>query len=382
MKPTLIPLIIAALSAPTFAQLNDAPPVDLRVLMSGLKQFKEQNEAGVKARRNNAYKQIVAAAASNEAAAEFWKNAVLAVQFAGVDHQATAVKDWMKAEGEGLKTKEAANAARLHLVWLGLTIQHSAGAETKQLLPTIIDFTRQIEADSAAVDKLSDHIDKLKGAPGPKKPTTGTGKALSEETHGKKLHDNILKTAVANSPVAQWLQIAEILGESGRKRKRGDDGGDGGWEPVPGNVGGIFTAIILPEFRETKDPRILEYWDLMLRKNQESLYAGMPAFEERQKTQVEKPRIMWDRTQDMLIIGLKNRALTEMFNLIKAYPQHPDSATWINKLEQIATPAPSLDPSGLGNGSVAPPRTVPPATAAPGTPPTAIIVPAAPAPPR
>ena len=76
--------------------------------------------------------------------------------------------------------------ARLHLVWLGLTIQHAAGAETKQLLPAIIDFTRQIEADEIAIGNPADHIDKLKAASGPKKPTTGTGKALAEETHGKK----------------------------------------------------------------------------------------------------------------------------------------------------------------------------------------------------
>ena len=180
-------------------------------------------------------------------------------------------------------------AAGLHLVWLGLTIQHAAGAETKQLLPAIIDFTRQIAADDIAIGKPADHIDKLKAASGPKKPMTGTDKALAEETHGKELHDNILKTAVASSVVAQSLQIAEIIGDSGKKKKRGDDTGSVGCEPVAGNVGSIYTTIILPEFREAQDPRILEYRELMLRKGQEGLYAGMPAFEERQWTQVNKP---------------------------------------------------------------------------------------------
>ncbi len=382
MKPILIPLILAAFSSPAFAQINDSPAVDMKAVLSGLKQFKEQNETGLRTRRNTAYKQIAAAAASNEAAAAFWTQAVLAVQFAGVDHEGTAVKDWKKGEGEGLKAKEGANAARLHLVWLGLTLQHAAGAETKQLLPAIIDFTRQLEADDLAIGRVNEHMDKLKATGGPKKPVL-TGKAIADDAQTKKLHDSILKTAVASSPVAQWLQIAEILGDSGRKRKRGgDDDGSGGWEAVPGNVSGIYNAIILPEFRDSRDPRLLEYWDMMLRKNQESLYAGMPAFDEKQKTQIERPKIMWDRTQDMLVLGLKNRAVTEMFNLIKANPQHPDAAGWITKLEQIVAPTPSLDPNALGTGSVAPPRTIPPATAAPGNPPTAIIVPATPAAPR
>ena len=117
---------------------------------------------------------------------------------------------------------------------------------------------------------------------------------------------------------------------------------------------------------------------MMLRKGQESLYAGMPAFEERQWTQVNKPLMQWSRAQDLLLIGLKNRAVTEMYNLIKAHPLHPESAHWIAQLEQIVSPAPSLDPTSLVPGSVAPPAAIPAATA-PGNPPTAIIVPPKPA---
>ena len=375
MKPSVLPLIVAALSVPAFAQLNDAPPVDMKQVLQGLKQFKEQNETGLKTRRNTAYKQIVTAAASNESAAAFWTNAVLAVQFAGVDHQTTAVRDWLKGEGEGLKAKEGANAARLHLVWLGLTIQHSAGAETKQLLPSIIDFTKQLEVDDAAIGRVAEQIDKVKAAGVAKRPAAS--KALAEDTHAKKMHDSILKTPVSNSVVVRSLQIAEILGDSGRRKKKGDDTQDSGWEPVPGNVNGIYNAIILPEVRDTKDPRLMDYWDMMLRKSQESIYAGMPAFDERQITQVNRPAMLWARAQDMLLIGLKNRAITEMFNLIKAYPQHPAAPQWISQFEQILTPA-APAATIFNSGGVAPPTEIPAATA-PGNPPTAILIPPTPA---
>ena len=375
MKPSVLPLIVAALSMPAFAQLNDAPPVDMKQVLQGLKQFKEQNETGLKTRRNTAYKQIVTAAASNESAAAFWTNTVLAVQFAGVDHQTTAVRDWLKGEGEGLKAKEGANAARLHLVWLGLTIQHSAGAETKQLLPSIIDFTKQLEVDDAAIGRVAEQIDKVKAAGVAKRPAAS--KALAEDTHAKKMHDSILKTPVSNSVVVRSLQIAEILGDSGKRKKKGDDTQDSGWEPVPGNVNGIYNAIILPEFRDTKDPRLMDYWDMMLRKSQESIYAGMPAFDERQITQVNRPAMLWARAQDMLLIGLKNRAITEMFNLIKAYPQHPAAPQWISQFEQILTPA-APAATIFNSGGLAPPTEIPAATA-PGNPPTAILIPPTPA---
>ncbi len=372
MKPSFIPFIVATLSVPAFAQLNDAPPVDMKQLLQGLRQFKEQNETSLKTRRTAAYQQITAAASSLDKAAAYWTDAVLAVQFAGVDHQTTAVRDWKQGEGEGLKAKEGANAARLHLVWLGLTMQHSAGAEMKQLLPSVIDFTKQLEADDAAISHVVELIDKAKAAKRP-----GVNKALSEETHAKKIHDSILKMSVTNSPVAKRLQIADLLGDVGKKRKRGEDGAPASWETVPGNVNGIYNAIILPEFRATKDPRLLEYWDMMIKKEQENIYAGMPDFEERQWSQIKRPAMLWARAQDLLLIGQRNRAVTEMYNLIKAFPQHPEAAGWISQLEQSLAPA---APSATIQFSspIAAPTTIPSATA-PGTPPTAVIVPAAPA---
>ena len=375
MKPSLIPLILAALSAPSFAQLTDAPPVDMKQLIQGLRQFKEQNETGLKTRRTGAYQQISAAASSNEKAAAYWRDTVLAVQFAGVDHQTAAVRDWTQSEGEGLKTKEGANAARLHLLWLGITMQHSAGMEMKQLLPMVVDFTRQLEADDAAIGRVAEQIDKAKAAKRP-----GPNKALATETSAKKLHDSILRMSVTASPVAKRLQIADLLGDVAKKRKRGEDAPPATWETVPGNVNGIYNAIILPEFRATKDARLLDYWDMMIRKEQENIYAGMPDFEEKQWSQVKRPSMLWSRAQDLLLLGQRNRAMTEMFNLIKAFPQHPESAGWISQLEGLIAP-PAQVPAAATidtTGSVAAPLTIPPATA-PGTPPTAIIVPPAPA---
>ena len=128
MNRPFFPAVISALCATAIAQTNDAPPVDARQLLQSLHQFRDQNEVTVKARRTGAYQQVMAAAASNEKAVAAWTEAVLAVQFTGVDHAGTVVHDWKQSEGEALRSKEAGNAARLHLYWLGLTIQHAAGA--------------------------------------------------------------------------------------------------------------------------------------------------------------------------------------------------------------------------------------------------------------
>ena len=375
MNRPILPAVISALCATAIAQTNDAPPVDTKQLLQSLHQFRDQSETSVKTRQTNAAKQVMAAAASNEKAADAWWGAVLAVQFAGVDHQTAAVRDWKQSEGEALKSKEGANAARLHLYWLGLTIQRAAGAETKQLLNNIIEFTKQVEIDAGMIGRVAEQIDKarertagIKRAP--------VNKTLADETRAKKLHDSIMKMPVTNGPVAKWLQVSDLLGDIGKKKKGGEPSEGPVWETVPGNVDGIYKSIILPEFRASRDPRLLDYWDLALKRQAESVYAGMPDFDERQATQVRRPTLLWARAQDVMILGLKNRAITDMFTLIKTYPQHPEVAQWMAQLEEILVPAPSAPPATSAGSVVAPPTAIPSATT--GQVPTATIIPAPP----
>lgn len=349
MKRSLVPVLIAALCAPAFPQSSDAPPVDANQLLQALRQFREQNETSVKTRRSTGYQQVMAAAASNEKAAAAWADAVLAVQFAGVDHQTAAVRDWQQDEGQALRTKEASNAARLHLQWLGLTIQHASGAETKQLLNNIIEFTRQVQADADMIEKVAEQIDKARDrTPGGRR--APANKEIADDTRAVKLHDSIMKMSVVNGPMAKRLQIVELLGEGGGRKKKGDGDEGPGWEPVPGNVDGIYRSIILPEFRASKDPRLLEYWDMVLKRDAERIQPDMPDYQERQLTQVRRPTLLWSRAQDIMVLGQRNRAVTEMFNIIKTYPQHPDAAQWMTQLEGLlappAPPAAAVPPAG------------------------------------
>jgi hypothetical protein len=362
--------IFIALSSPLVAQTGDAPPVDTVQLLHALKQLREQNETSMLARRTNAYRQLMAAAASNEKAAAFWADAVLAVQFAGVDHQTTAVREWKQGEGEGLRSKEASNAARLHLQWMALTIQHASGIETKQLLNNVVDFARQVDADGAMIGRVGDKIDKAReqASAGKRPPIT---KALADNTQAKRVHDQIMRMSVANGPVARWLQISEFLSPAGAKKK--GEGAEGAtWELVPGNVTGIYNAIILPEFRASRDPRLLEYWDMVLKAGADGIYPGMPDFEERRWTQVRRPSLLWSRAQDVLILGQRNRAITEMFNLIKAYPQHPEAAGWMAQLEGCLNPSAARQASATNGGPGVPPTATILPVQQPGTPPVAL----------
>ena len=92
--------------------------------------------------------------------------------------------------------------------------------------------------------------------------------------------------------------------------------------------------------------------------------------EQRDWAQIKRPNLLWSRAQDVLVLGQKNRAITEMFNLVKTHPQHPNVTGWISAIEGIlaaaAAPAVSPAPAAPAGGVVAP-VPVPPATA-PATP--------------
>jgi hypothetical protein len=149
----------------------------------------------------------------------------------------------------------------------------------------------------------------------------------------------------------------------------------------PGSIEGIYSQIILPEYRANKDPRLLEYWDMVIRRETEKVANKKLDVEQRDWTQVKKPRLQWSRSQDVLLLGQRNKAILEMFSLVKNFPGHPEAPNWISQLEVVLvppavteTPAEALPPPLIpGVPRVAPPAAVP--SAVPG------VVPARPAPP-
>jgi hypothetical protein len=199
--------------------------------------------------------------------------------------------------------------------------------------------------------------------------------------------------SVAGSPVARWLQLGSILNEGGGGGGAGRANGNGaggrgrdpqasssaGWEMVAGNIDGIYSSIVLPEYRASKDPRLLDYWDMVLKRESDRAAQRKLDVEQRDWNQVKRPALLWARAQDILLLGYRNRAVTEMFNLVKAHPQHPEAASWIGQLEGLlipSAPAPAV-PSSSATPAVPAPAPVPPATtpAAP-APGTAGVVPA------
>jgi hypothetical protein len=324
------PLAFAALgswlsfAAVTFAQTQDAPAPDLSSLLQELKKIREQQVQSEKQQRQAALQQVTAAAASPERAAGLWEDAVRAIQFDGATKEGTAFKEWKDREGEGLNSKEGRNAARLYFNWLKLTILRDAGTPVKELLPQVVAHTKELSADREMMEALEESIKKDKELAASGKHGM---KRQGDDDKAKRMHDQILNKGLAGSPVVQWLKLKEFVNPPQ-------------WENNPGDFDGIFNNIILPELRAQKDPRLLEYWDMRLKKEADAASKQKLTFAVEKYNNERRPALLWSRADDLLLLGQKNRAIGEMFNLIKTYPRHPSADTWIARLEAILVPPP------------------------------------------
>ncbi len=297
----LAPALAFFLLLPAARAQQEIPPAEAAAMLSKLKDFKETNKENVKAYRGKVVQEIAAAAQSNASAIACYLEAVKATDFSGKNRENTQFRDWKKKNEEKIKSPDMQNAVRLQLTYLVLTLQHAAGMKTKDLIGPLMQYCNQVLEDP-----------ELEKQPELKKP-------LSE------------------SLIVKWYNIGGLLPD-----------GEGEWEMSPGNVEGIYETTVLPALREVKDPRLIQYWDAKIAREGSQARQSALAFNAGKFIEVRKPALLWNRAEDLLVLGQKSKAIGEMFALIKAHPSHPQVGGWIGTLEGIlsaAAPAPAPLPA-------------------------------------
>ncbi len=315
---------VAMSGAQVLAQSQDTPPVDPSQLLQTLRTIKDQQAKQAKTNRQRALQQAQAAAANPAGAATAWEEAVRQVQFEGAPQEGPRFREWKEKEGSAMSEKEVQSAARLFFQWLALTLQRSTGVPTRDPLPQVVQHTKEVTADQVAVEALEERIKREKELAANGKRGKGRDK---DDQQIKRMHDQILRSALAGSPPVQALSLSEFVTVDR-------------WEQVPGNVEGIFQKIILPELRALKDPRVLEYWDMKIKREGEVAARSKLAFEAEKFTGARRPELLWSRAEELLALGQRNKAISEMFALVKNHPAHPAAAAWVGKLEELLAPAP------------------------------------------
>ena len=71
---------------------------------------------------------------------------------------------------------------------------------------------------------------------------------------------------MGGSVYVQWMKLSDWVTVDG-------------WENTPGSFDGIYKNIILPEMRAQKDPRLLDYWDMKMKKAADEASRSKLAFD-------------------------------------------------------------------------------------------------------
>jgi hypothetical protein len=310
---------------------TDAPPPDVAQILEVLKALRTQQTQQIRSAKQKALQDANAAAASPAAAAAAWVEAIRQTQFAGAEKEGAQFRDWRDKDGAAFADKEVQYAAQLYFRWLALTLRRSLGTTTKELLPEVIQFTKDVAADQMKIEVFAERAQKNKELAqsrmhGLRRDTSG------EDARTQRMHDMVLGRGLAGSAPVKAMNLDELLKVEN-------------WEMTPGDVEGIFTTIVLPELRLAKDPRIFEYWDMKIKKEADAV-KDRPAYEQEQFVKERRPILLWNRAQEYLALGQRNRGISEMFQIIRGYTQHPNLANWIGALETLlAPPAPSAAPA-------------------------------------
>lgn len=344
MKTTTFPLCLGFIAVTAFAApLQDVAAPDAKGVLEFLAKLKAQQEAAIKQRRANAFDVVKAAAASGEKSVALWKDAIKAVQFDGAEDEMSKMRAWREGDGEALNSKEAQTAAKLHLTWLYYTLQFHSGWKKKDLLPSVIDYTNQLVADGLTMESFEQNLEKAR-----ERDASGRGARRTDDDRVKRVHDAILNTPVSGSPVAKYLGLDDILprgpSQNDRTAKavakilgRTATSEDDNWPMTPGDLDGIHRAILLPEYRASRDSRVIEYWDYVIKRETDAVTKKRVDYEIGRFNQIRRPELLWQRAQDLLAIGLRNRAILEMLAVLKSNPLHPQTDSWIGELEVLVS---------------------------------------------
>ena len=93
----------------------------------------------------------------------------------------------------------------------------------------------------------------------------------------------------------------------------------------------------LQQQRKDKDQRVITYWDNKIKIATEVMSESKRAFDIDQFNAIHRPELLWSRAKDLIAIGQRNRGIGEMFTIVKTWPDHPENAAWIQKIEDILT---------------------------------------------
>lgn len=305
-----------ALVAPCLHAQQDGPAVNADSILRDLDTIEQQQKQTIVSAKQQALNLLKSAIANPSG---LYAQAIEEVTFEGKPNKAAAFADWKAANGDLLRSKEMQTLLSLHLRYLVLSLERGASDQPELFVAPSLAYANELFSVDSLFQKPEKRSDR---------PSTDRDKqeqALSNQINGAK--KELLDKSVADGVFAKWLRLGPWL-------PKGDS-----WELTPGNLAGILEKNVRAEMRAKKDPRLVDTWDMEMKLLADRATVGRSDFVAADFNTVTRPKMIFSRANDLIIVGQRNRGISDIYGIVKANPQHPDFSKWVARLRELLKPA-------------------------------------------
>jgi hypothetical protein len=309
ISPPIVAFALATTLLPVYAE-RDAAPINIEQLLKEVEQLEAKQKDRLFASKNQMVNTLQNAFKSGPAASRLYEQAVEATQFNGLKDKSQAFLYWKKKNADLLRSQEMETALQLHLRYLVLSLHRATSENGNDFVNPSLSYINDVSKTL---------LDQAKGTIFPPE-----AKAL-------------LDRSLADSIFTKWMLLGPWL-------PKAND-----WELNPGNIDGIFEKNIRQPLRKENSPLLVGTWDLQIKIQADRITLGRLDYEADKFQIVTQPRMLFSRANDMILVGLKNKGCTEILQLLRSRPEHPDFPQWTEKIRQVlssppATESPSPNP--------------------------------------
>ena len=316
MRALLIPAVSLLLGSRLIAQ--NASNLDVKGILASLQQIKQKQTDSAKSQLVQTISDFTAASADDGSALNFYVEAIRVTRFVGQANEATAFGEWKKNQLPRLNPA----AIRTALRYTVLSLQRAAGGTDEQMFPVLLAYAQDTQAILASLSNPDNAQQRPPGERGQR--------GFGERAAGGDAGERIMGQDVSQNIFSRWYNIGGKLS------------GLDNWENVPENIDGMYQKLLLPMMRKNRDPRILRYWDDKILMEKGAAASATAAFSTDRFNLTRRPSLLWGRAEDEVAIGMHDQGITDMYNLVKAFPDHPDAGKWIEELKGLLTAPPAV----------------------------------------
>jgi len=297
-KPPLAILFLAAALSPLSAQ-QDGPPINVDSVLRELAALEDKQKQTHQQALVSAVNTLRPGSGGGAPASNLYQSAVEDTRFEGLRDKVTGFIDWKKQNSDLLRSSEMQTALGLHIRYLLLSIQRSEAEDGKEFVQPSLEYVQDLRRFLESLEKLDKVPDLIK------------------ELMNKGINESVFTTWLRLGP---WLPVGKE------------------WESNPGNLSGILEKNVRTVLREEKSPKVIETWDFEMKYEADRVTTGRLAHAADSFNTVNRPKMQFSRANDLILIGQQNRGTSEILELVRTYPQHPDFGTWVARLKALLAP--------------------------------------------